>query len=181
MYFVAGPDERNGTAALFDQGEERFLTLRVLATSTWLSESGGAPIAWVGGNSLAVLPGDALQELEWGNYGHQLRIYVDPVDSEILAERLVAWLVNSHSGISAAIWLETLRLPGNAPSEEIAQWAERQGEVPLIFNLNLEPDVAPGIMNDLRRALMDRDTTYRHVATRLRTHGGNAASGSRKP
>ncbi len=146
----------NGT----DDGE---LVGETVAECRWLSESGGGPISWDGGNSLQVVaPGLAVAR-QWGDLGEEREFVAWPQGATERAAVLADWITGLDLETVAALVLETW------PSRE--QWLEWY-DVSIWLELAVEDDV----LEALRRRLA-KNTAYqlaRHAVRHPRSRAGRA-------
>ena len=160
--FAIGGTDQPAPAAVYDEYDEQFRPVVALATSSWFSESGGAPVSWDGGNRLEQLPGRLLLETQWGDNGHRQQVVrVGALESDLI-DHIASWVGSVGASLSAALRLEPLLLPASAAPEEVSAWAERL-EVELNFSLELPQKQVDAV----RRRLRHVDATYRAVTEAL--------------
>lgn len=152
------------TAVLVDAFEQQFVPIEELASSTWFSESGGAPISWDGGNSLSRLNGRVGYARQWGDMGVEDEIVTLPADddAEGLAEAIAAWCPEDAE-IWAALDLEPFDPYERLTDRERAEWDELLAAPTAEFHLN----VAHAVVDALRRKLA-RSSAYATTAAAMR-------------
>lgn len=154
--FFASPN--SAPSGLYSIDDERFSQTELLATSTWFSESGGAPISWSGGNRVERLPSGAIVSTQWGDAGSEVHVHCVRNGKGQLASFISDWVTSTESSISAALALEELKLPSEVSIEVAAAWRERLG-IEMSFSLELPVQEVMAI----RRRLRSSDPRYRAV------------------
>jgi hypothetical protein len=158
---------------LVDEGDEELVPIREIASSSWASESGGAPISWAGGNALSLLaPGLGYNRL-WGDAAEDEAgvypfIYL-PEAPEELGEAMAGWVIETDSEVAAALALEQLDPSDVIKDAERQEWMRRRAEVTVSFEI----DVSAEALRALRANLVRRSELYR------RTRDGLASPSSR--
>jgi hypothetical protein len=157
---------------LVDEDEAQFVPIREIASSSWQSESGGAPISWGGGNTLSLLaPGQGYNR-PWGDSAEEAGVYSFPDLPETpdeLGKALADWVIETDSAFAAALALEPLDSNGVIENAERRAWDKRLAEVTVSFEI----DVTPDAQRTLRESLARTSELYR------RTRDGLASPRSR--
>jgi hypothetical protein len=146
---------RRWAPVLIDMDEQEVVSGREFARFTWFSESGGAPVSWDGGNSLALV-GDALiQVRQWGDMGSAMTWRAVPRQPSGLADLVASWVTQVGGVLAAALMLE--------PLSPFADWDEMFEEV----TFDLWFDLDDSTMAKVRRRLATTSSSYRAVRKAL--------------
>lgn len=135
-----------------------------IARCTWVSDSGGAPISWDGGNSLNVVEPDLVADRQWGDNGRELKLLPWPTAVAARAALISDWVQRLELDTVAAIMLEPW--PSGA---ELHGW----DDVTIWFTLNVDDEVTKAV----RRRLARRSSLY--CTTRDAVQHPNSVNGHR--
>ncbi len=128
--------------------EQEVVPRREIARFTWFSESGGAPISWDGGNSLALLGDELIQARQWGDMGSEMTWRALPRQPSELADLLNSWVTQVDGVVAAALMFE--------PLSPVAAWDKMLEAV--TFDLWLDLDEVTG--EQVRRRLATTSSLY---------------------
>jgi len=142
---------RRWTPVLIDMDEQEVVSRREIARFTWFSESGGAPISWDGGNSLALVGGELIQARQWGDMGSEMTWRALPRQPSGLADLVTSWITQVDGVVAAALMFE--------PLSPVTDWDKMLEAV--TFDLWLDLDVST--MAKVRRRLATTSSLYRAV------------------
>ena len=149
---------------LYLWNEDRFLGLRVLAESSWSSESGGAPVSWDGGSRLSELfPGMLLSEA-WGDLRQESRV-LPAAGVSAIGRAIADFVLEDRQQFMAAWDLEDFGSQGPITSEARSEWLRAVEEIPLSLTMSFHSEeVRAACRQHLRQ-----DNNYSWFAEAIRT------------
>ena len=104
-----GPE--SATPVLVDEDEvPPVRPLETVASYSWHSESGGAPISWDGGASVERVNGHVAIDWRWGDVDEESSIILLPEADDELARVLASWLLELEAEVAAAFSMEALEV-----------------------------------------------------------------------
>ena len=154
-------DESDGVSV------EDALGAREIASFTWFSESGGAPISWDGGNSLSEL-GSLLWARQWGDEGAESTFSTLPSTSQTMAGVIAKWVCSVGAEVPAAFSLQRFDPNGTRSAAETELWGERFQGVEASLSLDVDAEV----LEHLKTRLARKSPVYRRTRRAfLHPHG----------
>jgi len=149
---VAGLVHEGRVVPVLVNDDEEGLAGEELASCTWSSESGGAPVSWSGGAELLRLNGRLGLERSWGDEGSPSSLAEVPVEPEALAERIAGWLsYDRGSLLGAAFAYEPFDPDGSLSAEERAQWEALLVAPDLLVTIGTDADTRALVLRVLER------------------------------
>jgi hypothetical protein len=143
--------EETSNLVLVDLDDEQITPLAELASFSWYSESGGAPISWNGGDSVVLIHPRLLQIRSWGDIERPTQLLPMPDTATELAALLAQWITEVDAEVPAAIALEPLDPDLVLDGQQRAAWRDRMECVTADLTLDVEPDVIQALQEHLTR------------------------------
>jgi hypothetical protein len=155
----------------YDNPDDWIYGATLLASNTWFSESGGAPISWGGGSSLSLVAPGIYWHRSWGDVDQSSTVKLGGQDSHVV--EVARWIQDSELDVQAALMLEAFDPLEQLLPDERQRCEEQLDELhdTLVVELQ-EPDLGA-----LRAALLTTSREYR--TAKIAFESPNSSTGRR--